>query len=425
MIESDVLIRCENVGKKFCRDLKKSLWYGVKDSFSDLVSRNSTQNNRQDSPELRPGEFWANKDINFELSRGECLGLIGRNGAGKTTLLKMLNGLIKPDTGLIQMRGQIGALIALGAGFNPLLTGRENINVNASILGMSRKQIAHITDDVVEFAEISEFIDSPVRTYSSGMTVRLGFAIATCMRPDILIVDEVLAVGDADFRLKCVQRMRNVMKSGCAVLLVSHNMTDIRNLASLAIWLQNGRPKKFGKPFEVITEYLGTSHTQNAKVTWSDTKTAPGCDAVTLRSLSIDPRGDATGITISSGALVKFDFECRGVQLRLDFTLEVRTEEQIVAFHAGGRISPDGDSKRGFYTIEVEFPANLLNSGKYQLSLLIGESQSTILANAVNALTFEVGNEARGSNHSQRPGVVAPDLNWQYTFKTLTEQTRQ
>lgn len=208
MNNSDTLIRCENLSKKFCRDLKRSLWYGLTSSTANLFG-----NHCSDSAKLREGEFWANNDISFELKRGECLGLIGKNGAGKTTLLKMLNGLIKPDIGRIEMRGRIGALIALGAGFNPVLTGRENIYVNSSILGISKREVRARFDEIVEFSELCDFIDTPVRNYSSGMSVRLGFAVAVVlMKPDVLLLDEVLAVGDAAFRAKCLNRIIELLK---------------------------------------------------------------------------------------------------------------------------------------------------------------------------------------------------------------------
>ena len=196
-VKGDVLVRAENIGKIFCRDFKKSLLYGVCDALHEFFPFPHAKESLPSSGiMLRPSEFWANREISFEVRRGECLGLIGRNGAGKTTLLRMLNGLIKPDSGFIEVRGRVGAIIALGAGFNPVLTGRENVYVNGSLLGLSKKEIDGKIDDIIEFAEIGEFIDSPVQSYSSGMQVRLGFAVATAMDPDVLILDEVLAVGD-------------------------------------------------------------------------------------------------------------------------------------------------------------------------------------------------------------------------------------
>lgn len=251
-MDSDVLIKVEGVGKKFCRDLKKSLWYGAKDIVAELVPGKKDSERHSN---LRPQEFWAVDDVSFELRRGECLGLIGRNGAGKTTLLKMLNGLIKPDKGRIEMHGRVGALIALGAGFNPILTGRENIYVNASVLGLSKREIDDKLDDIIDFAEINEFIDSPVQTYSSGMQVRLGFAVATALEPDVLLLDEVLAVGDICFRTKCYHRIGELLKR-CAVVYVSHDINQITRICSSVITLARGKVSFHGESIEGMSHYL-------------------------------------------------------------------------------------------------------------------------------------------------------------------------
>ena len=236
----EVLVRVENVSKKFCRSLKKSLWYGIKDIGSELTGRKYEH-------ELRPDEFWSMKDVSFELRRGECLGLIGRNGAGKTTLLRMLNGLIKPDRGSIEINGKVGGLIALGAGFNPILTGRENIYVNGSILGLSKAEIDAKLEEIIEFAELGEFIDAPVQTYSSGMTVRLGFAVAVVLiEPDILLLDEVLAVGDMGFVLKCFRKI-DLLIPKCAVIFVSHSMPQVSRIATDIVLLEKGQPVYQGK----------------------------------------------------------------------------------------------------------------------------------------------------------------------------------
>ena len=232
---TDTLIKVENVSKKFCRSLKKSLWYGMKDLGSELIGRSHGGND-----DLRPDEFWAVKDVSFELKRGECLGLIGRNGAGKTTLLKMLNGLIKPDRGRIEMSGRVGALIALGAGFNPILTGRENIYVNASVLGLKKKEIDAKFDEIVEFAELGDFIDAPVQSYSSGMQVRLGFAVAIHLKPDILLVDEVLAVGDSGFKIKCYNKLFKI-RDQTAIIFVSHSMPQIGKVCTSGMVMQAGK----------------------------------------------------------------------------------------------------------------------------------------------------------------------------------------
>lgn len=254
---SDTLLIAEDVGKKFCRTLKRSLWYGMQDMGLELIGRNSNHAN------LRPDEFWAVKDVSFTLRRGETLGLIGHNGAGKTTILRMLNGLIKPDLGLIEVRGRMQALIALGAGFNPILTGRENIYVNASVLGFSKAEIDRRFDEIVAFSGIEEFIDMPVRSYSSGMTVRLGFSVAAHLEPDILLVDEVLAVGDLAFRTKCQVRIQELKNTGVAIILVSHNLHTISHVCTRAITMDRGRIIYTGDTEQAIDVYRASLMEKN------------------------------------------------------------------------------------------------------------------------------------------------------------------
>lgn len=231
-MQPETLIKVENLSKKFCKDLKTSLWYGVKDLASGL---SGNHNERQ----LRPKEFWAVKDISFELRRGECLGLIGHNGAGKSTLLKILNGLINPDAGKVTIKGRVGALIELGAGFNPILSGRENIYNNGAILGFTRKEINEKIEEIIDFAEIREFIDMPVQNYSSGMKVRLGFAVAAQMEPDVLIIDEVLAVGDLGFVLKCFKQIDTILPK-TAIVFVSHSMPMVSRICNQIILMEKG-----------------------------------------------------------------------------------------------------------------------------------------------------------------------------------------
>ena len=233
-MNEDVLVKVDNVSKKFCRSLKRSLFYGLQDIASEMIGRSNHHNN------LRKNEFWAVKDVSFELRRGECLGLIGHNGAGKSTLLRMLNGLIKPDKGQITIKGRVGALIQLGAGFNPILTGRENVYVNGQILGFTKKEIDKKFDAIVDFSEIGEFIDTPVQNYSSGMKVRLGFAVASQMEPDVLLIDEVLAVGDVGFRIKCYNKITQLINKS-AVIFVSHSMPAISRVSTFGLLMQNGK----------------------------------------------------------------------------------------------------------------------------------------------------------------------------------------
>ena len=233
--DREILVKVEGLSKKFCKDLKTSLWYGVKDLVSNICGN---KNERK----LRDKEFWAVKDINFELRRGECLGLIGHNGAGKSTLLKILNGLINPDAGKVTIKGRVGALIELGAGFNPILSGRENIYNNGAVLGFTKKEIDANLQTIIDFAELEEFIDMPVQNYSSGMKVRLGFAIAAQMEPDVLIIDEVLAVGDLGFVLKCYKQIDTVLPN-TAIIFVSHSMPMISRICNHIILMDKGVTK--------------------------------------------------------------------------------------------------------------------------------------------------------------------------------------
>jgi len=244
--EGEVLIRVEHVSKKFCRSLKRSLWYGAQDVAHSLlpwakdnVLKSDDESSAFPLPPLRKDEFWAVRDVSFEVKRGECLGLIGRNGAGKSTLLKMLNSLNHPDSGRITMRGRVGALIELSAGFNPILTGRENIYSQAALLGLSKKETDGKFDAIVDFSELEDFLDTPVQNYSSGMRVRLGFAVASQLEPDILIIDEVLAVGDVGFRFKCINVMAEIMKRA-AVIFVSHTMPQVVRVCNAVMHLEHG-----------------------------------------------------------------------------------------------------------------------------------------------------------------------------------------
>jgi lipopolysaccharide transport system ATP-binding protein len=249
-VPADILIDVKHVSKKFCRGLKHALLYGVRDVGSELLGRNGHH-------DLRPGEFWAVDDVSFQVRRGECLGLIGANGAGKSTLLKMLNGLIKPDRGKIIMRGRAGAMIALGAGFNPILTGRENIYNNAAVLGLSKREVDRKLDMIIDFAELDGgAIDAPVQTYSSGMHVRLGFAVAAMLvRPDVLLLDEVLAVGDIGFVIKCLNTVRSIAQDS-ATVFVSHSMQFVSSFCSRVAVLHHGSLLTDGPPAEGIDRYL-------------------------------------------------------------------------------------------------------------------------------------------------------------------------
>ncbi len=247
--KKEKVLGVEKLSKKFCKDLKKSLWYGLYDLTSEILFHST------DKTKLRKKEFWALEGISFSLYRGETLGLIGHNGAGKSTLLKLINGIFKPDSGSISIKGKVSALIELGAGFNPILTGRENIYVNAAVLGIPKSEVDKIIQDIIDFAEIGDFIDAPVQSYSSGMRVRLGFSIAANLNPDILLIDEVLAVGDSSFRQRCYNRLNEYKKKGGTIIFVSHNMSAVEAICDRVILLDHGRLEKDGDTKDVISVF--------------------------------------------------------------------------------------------------------------------------------------------------------------------------
>lgn len=304
---SDYLIQIEGLSKKYCKDLKKSLWYGVEDSAREIlgVSRN---------PELRSKEFWALQDINIKLKRGECLGLIGHNGAGKSTLLKILNGIIKPDKGKVTMKGRVAAIIELGAGFNPALTGKENIYANGAILGLKKSEIDQLYESIVDFSELESFIHSPVRYYSSGMRVRLGFSIAIHLKPDILLLDEVLAVGDIGFRIKSLNAMARLIKE-TAVIFVSHSVDQIARICSSVCFLEKGNITYHGNDISYgISQYEKTIPTSGTEYIHD------GLASLSNISINEIPLKVSGFCKISFGQNLQIQFE-----LKLDSTIEKYT----------------------------------------------------------------------------------------------------
>jgi len=259
MIDNNIAIKVDNVSKKFCKRLRYSIAYGLTDISKKILGISI------ESQKLRKNEFWALDDISFELKKGETLGIIGPNGAGKTTLLKLLSGIIMPDKGKIEVNGRVGALIELGAGFHPLLTGRENIYINGAILGMSKKEIDKKFDSIVDFADIGDFLDMPVKSYSSGMFVRLGFAVAIHSEPDILLIDEVLAVGDMNFRRKCYQRMLDLKKEKKTIVFVSHNLLLIKKLCQKSMLLDQGKMVFYDNTVLTVNNYISLQENRFSK----------------------------------------------------------------------------------------------------------------------------------------------------------------
>ena len=337
---NDTLVKIEQVSKKFCRDLKRSLWYGIVDLGNELLCKSYPN-----IDELRKEEFWAVNNISIELKRGECIGLIGRNGAGKTTLLRMLNGLIKPDKGRIEICGKIGALIALGAGFNPILTGRENIFVNAAVLGLNKKEIKDKFEEIVEFSELGEFIDTPVQNYSSGMVVRLGFSVTTALEPDVLLLDEILAVGDTRFQSKCFKRIKTIINRGGLILLVTHTLEHVAHYCDRALLMDKGGLVIDSNATEALHYYIDNIGTTSSEKRQSQNTISS--DAVNLNEVYhnyslYNPNENRWGdkaATITAASLIQNGQECTDTlaaglitELKLTVCFHADIEEPIYGF---------------------------------------------------------------------------------------------
>jgi lipopolysaccharide transport system ATP-binding protein len=356
-MSQETLINVEGVRKKFCRSLRKSLQYGMQDIAADLMGRRM-------NPALRRGEFYAVDDISFALRRGECLGIIGKNGAGKTTLLKMLNGLIKPDAGKITVRGRVGALIALGAGFNPLLSGRENIHVNGAILGMKRTEINAKLESIIDFAELREFIDAPVQSYSSGMVVRLGFAIAIHCHPDSLLLDEVLAVGDTAFQSKCFNTLNDLRtQRGIGFILVSHNLSSIDAFCDRVVYLKQGRSVFVGNTQAAIAEYNQDmlNEAVNSEGDSEEFQRISGSGKVIMSRVSfLDETGREITETCAGKPLtLRLQYEC-AVPEKVPTVVDIYIKDQGgVFFHDPHMIECDGLEGQGYIDVMFEsIPAN-------------------------------------------------------------------
>ena len=386
--KNEVLIEVESVSKKFCKDLKTSLWYGVKDLWSNVGG------NKQER-QLRPKEFWAVKDISFQLRRGECIGLIGHNGAGKSTLLKMLNGLINPDAGKITMRGRVGALIELGAGFNPILTGRENIYNNGAILGFTRKEIEEKIEAIIAFAEIEEFIDMPVQHYSSGMKVRLGFGVAAQMEPDILIIDEVLAVGDLGFILKCFKTIDDILPK-TAVVFVSHSMPMVSRVCSQIILMEKGRAQFQGAEVSKAIDLYYNRFTNNeSNEVFNDGSLE--LEHVELINVNSDKAAPETLLQLKWGdpLALKFSFKLQASKAIPKFSVIIFDKEQrpVAVFEKNTLNSPiriTGDR----LVFKLHHPNLQLSKGVYSINISASDMHSGSPKLRINnVLSFQVLHE--------------------------------
>jgi lipopolysaccharide transport system ATP-binding protein len=374
--------------------------------------------------------FWAIKDISFDVQPGEVIGFIGLNGAGKSTLLKILSRITEPSEGRALINGRVGTLLEVGTGFHPELTGRENIYLSGAILGMRRHEIERKFDEVVAFAEVERFLDMPVKRYSSGMYVRLAFAVAAHLEPEVLLVDEVLAVGDNSFQKKCLGKMGEVAQKGRTVLFVSHNMIAVQNLCDRVIWLQQGRLMHDGPSAEVIGRYLSTSFVSRTEQSWDDASAAPGNDKVWLRRVALRPAITDPVVAIGTSTPLDIDVEFWNMvpEARLHVCLHVLNEQHIIAFStASNETDPftrDRPLPAGLYRSTCRVPGHLLNTGVHRVDVLILVNGVKIVLRVEQALTFEVVEleERAGAWYGKEPGVVRPRLRWSTTAVNQPDQ---
>ncbi|SIQ70944.1 polysaccharide ABC transporter ATP-binding protein [Chryseobacterium sp. RU33C] len=351
---------------------------------------------------------WSLRDIDFEIAQGDAVGIIGRNGAGKSTLLKVLSKVTKPTTGKIYTHGRIASLLEVGTGFHPEMTGRENVFLNGAILGMTRKEITRKFDEIVDFSGVERYIDTPVKRYSSGMYVRLAFAVAAHLESEILIVDEVLAVGDAEFQKKCLGKMNDVTRGeGRTVLFVSHNMTAIKELCSKGILLNQGKIDYQGDILNTIIEYQKSSTKESSYIYNGNLDEALGNENIRIKEFSVSPiKGDL--LDIDSGVHVKLVFHNYCPDITLDTTFELKNYEELVIFHVGKFVSENNDSKIGEYTVEFDIPAGLLNAGNYYFRLYFGKDQKILLYGIDEFIGFEIENVKVGTMMHIYPGIIRP-----------------
>jgi lipopolysaccharide transport system ATP-binding protein len=366
---------------------------------------------------------WSLRDINFEIEQGDSVGIIGRNGAGKSTLLKILSRVTAPSTGNLKVKGRIASLLEVGTGFHPDLSGRDNIYLNGAILGMRKHEIKRKFGEIVDFAGVERYIDTPVKRYSSGMYVRLAFAVAAYLESEILIVDEVLAVGDAEFQKKCLGKMGEVSRGeGRTILFVSHNMAAVKTLCTKGIVLKNGHLAFSGTNTDAINYYQNSGDNDASFNHTGSLEDAPGNSNIKLIKFEIQPlSGEA--ITISSGSRFELTFFNQVPDINLDVTFELKTLDETIVFHNGSIVTEKKDSRVGYYSVTGVLDPYILNSGIYKFRIIFGQSQRYLLFEANDLIQFEVMNESKANNSNQFPGVVLLQIPYEIHFNEQLYQS--
>ncbi len=397
-------ISIENISKKYILNHKKKKFQNLKESISGFLGELFTSKDEEEIKEV----FWALQNVSFDIEQGDRIGIVGSNGAGKSTLLKILSRITEPTNGQVKVNGRMASLLEVGTGFHPDLTGRENIFLNGAILGMKQQEIKRQFDEIVSFAGIEKFLDTPVKRYSSGMYVRLGFAIAAHLEPEILIVDEVLAVGDSEFQKKCLGKMKDVSSSGRTILFVSHNSTAIQGLCNKAAFLQKGNLVKYGEVGEVLHDYMTSISKFQLQQNWETPDNAPGNDQVRIKNIEVIPEfvNGSKNIDVRTPMKINIEFwnMLESAHLNLSIFLYNMTGECV--FNVGSQAKT---FSKGLITGILEIPANFLNDGSYYISAMIVKDTADPIYFMEDAISFDVADWREGTNwYGKWPGAVRP-----------------
>jgi lipopolysaccharide transport system ATP-binding protein len=423
---SDIAILAEGIGKRYrigAEQRENQLRDVLANAFKSPFRRT-----RSDSPDNNV--LWALRNVSFEMTQGEVVGFVGRNGAGKSTLLKILARITEPTEGQAIIHGRVGSLLEVGTGFQTDLSGRENVLLNGAILGMKRAEIRRKFDEIVAFAEVERFIDTAVKFYSSGMYMRLAFAVAAHMDPEILLVDEALAVGDAAFQAKCIAKMEDVARSGRTVVFVSHNMGSMRTMCDRVIWLDAGTVAGVGDPNEVIAGYLQTSYTTWSQQRWAERDEAPGNDQVRIHAARIRPAGREPGDQITIATPIEIEVEYWNLEdgAPLGISIQLVNENDVVVFDARPVHEREWQGRPfpvGLFRDVCLIPAGLLNDGRHRVEVQFHHYRTTPIYREQELLIFDVEDviELRGEWWGKWQGAIRPSLPWRTELVELDDES--
>ncbi|MBO0936922.1 ABC transporter ATP-binding protein [Fibrella sp. HMF5335] len=404
------VITVENISKHYIIDHKRGKGSSsIRDAITHTV-KGWFAGPKEDTDELTHEEFWALRDVNFSVEQGDRVGIVGHNGAGKSTLLKILSKIIEPTSGSVKIRGRVASLLEVGTGFHPELTGRENIFLNGSLLGMRKDEIKQSFDEIVAFAGVERFLDTPVKRYSSGMYVRLGFAISAHLNPEIMIVDEVLAVGDAEFQKKSLGKMRDNSASGRTILFVSHNLTAVQALCNKTLYFERGQLIEQGETNQVIASYLSKVARTRLRRQWDTPEEAPGNDLVRVHRIELVPEypDNLTHIDVRTPMRIQFEFWNMMDRANLNLSLHLYSLTGECIFNVGSQSQPYG---KGLIQGECVIPGYFLNDGTYTISVMIVKDTVTPLYNMEEGITFDVEDYREGvAWYGKWPGYVRPQF---------------